>query len=116
MILRTTLVSLSAILMAAHFLRWGNLPLTAISLLFPFLLLIHKRWALLSAQALTFAGAAVWANTTYNFVRFRISASEPWIRLAVILGAVILLTFSAALLLSSESVRRRYPRSKAPSG
>ena len=110
MILRTVLVALSALLLAAHFFRWGNLPLVVVSLLIPFLLLIPRRWALLSVQAFTFAGAAVWGHAIYGFVRLRMMLGEPWLRLALILGIVVLVACTAALLLGSESVRNRYPK------
>jgi hypothetical protein len=113
MILRTIPLYLSSLLLAAHFLRWGNLPLVALSLLFPLLLLIHRRWALVTVQVLTLAGAAVWAYTAYHFVQARMMLGEPWVRLALILGAVILLTCSAALLLNSKTVKRRYLVAKA---
>ena len=116
MILQTVLIAFSALLLAAHFLRWGDLPLMAVSLLFPLLLLIHKRWALLTVQVLTFTGAAVWANSAYQFLEVRVLMGEPWGRLAVILGAVILLTCTAALSLGSKSVRRKYPKSDSPTG
>lgn len=115
MILRTILVALSALLLAAHFFRWGNLPLVVVSLLIPFLLLIPRRWALLSVQVSTFAGAAVWAHAIYGFVRMRLMLGEPWLRLALILGIVLLLACTAALLLGSESIRARYPKLPATS-
>ena len=113
MILRTILIALSALLLAAHFLRWGQTPLVILSLVFPLLLLIHKRWALLTVQALTVSGAVVWLLATYQFVAYRMAVGEPWMRLVVILGTVVALTITAALLLSSASVRARYPRSSA---
>jgi hypothetical protein len=109
-ILRSIPVFLSALLLAAHFLRWGNLPLVVLCLLFPFLLFVHRRWALRTVQALTLAGAVIWASATYRFVRQRMLLGEPWGRLVVILGLLILLSCVAALLLNSKTVRHRYPK------
>ena len=111
MIFRSIPVFLSALLLAAHFLRWGNLPLVVLCLLFPFLLLIRRRWTLLTVQVLTLAGAAIWANATYRLVRQRMLLGEPWGRLVVILGLLILLSCVAALLLNSKTVKDRYPKS-----
>ena len=77
MVVRITLVCLSALLLAAHFLRWGNLVLVAISLALPFLLLVRRRWALRTVQAALFAGAAVWLTATYRFVQLRRAFDQP---------------------------------------
>jgi len=108
-ILRSIPVFLSALLLAAHFLRWGNLPLVVLCLLFPFLLFVHRRWALRTVQALTLAGAAIWASAAYRFVRQRMLLSESWGRLILIMGLLIMVSCVAALLLNSKTVKDRYP-------
>jgi hypothetical protein len=44
----------------------------------------------------------------------RRQAGEPWIRMAVILGSVALLTGSAALVFLTQALRKRY-ETEAPS-
>lgn len=110
MILHTLLVCLTALMLAAHFLRWGNTLLVVTSLALPCLLLIRRRWALRTVQAALVCGAAVWLAATYRFIQMRISVGQPWGRLALILGAVIGLTCAAAIALSGKPIKRRYPR------
>jgi len=110
MIPRILLVSLATVLLAAHFLRWGNSLLVVACLALPCLLLIRRRWALRTVQAALVCGAAVWLGATYRFIRMRITLGQPWGRLAVILGAVIVVTIAAALALDGRSIRERYPQ------
>ena len=112
MVIRIALVCVAALLLAAHFLRWGNLVLVFASLALPLLLLVRRRWALRTVQAALLAGSAVWLVATYRFVQLRRAFDQPWGRLVLILGAVILLTTGAAILLEGESIRRRFPRQR----
>ncbi|MEJ2084585.1 MAG: hypothetical protein P8Y44_02765 [Acidobacteriota bacterium] len=115
MIPRTVLVCLATLLLAAHFLRWGNALLVAVTLILPCLLLIRRRWALRTVQVALACGAAIWLTATYRFIRMRIALGEPWGRLALILGAVIIVTLTAAVALDGTSIRDRYPRRQDPS-
>jgi hypothetical protein len=49
-----------------------------------------------------------WVRTTVALVSRRQEAEEPWIRLAVILGAVALFTVASALVFRSAALRARY--------
>ncbi len=95
--------------MSAHFLRDQNYPLVLISLLIPFLLLIKKRWVLYVIQTLAVAGTGVWINTIVVIAQYRIHESTPWVRMAVILGAVALFTLCSGLLLNLKKVKDKYP-------
>ncbi len=99
---------LSAIVIAAHFLRFANLPLMALSLLIPFLLLIKKRWALLTVQALTVAGGLFWIKVAIDNLWLRLAVGEPWVRMVAILLAVSAFTMWSAWLLSRPAVAEKY--------
>lgn len=101
-------VILSAMLLAAHFLRDGALPLTALSLLLPFLLLIRRAWAARLVQIALAAGTVIWWQTLVDFVAMRQAFGQPWTRLAVILGAVAALTLGSALVFYLPALRERY--------
>ncbi len=101
--LRALPAVLSFLLLAAHFFRAGRLPLVALCLAAPVLLFLGRRWALLAARALLLIGAAEWARTLVGIAMRRQAQGAPWIRMAVILGAVTLLALGAALLLRFRS-------------
>ena len=109
MALRITLVIIAAVLLAAHFLRQSEFVLMFLCILTPLLLLIRKRWSLFALQLLMYLGAVIWLTTTVQFVQERLSSGEPWIRLVIILGVVILFTIMAGLLLNSAVIKEKYP-------
>ena len=75
----------------------------------PLLLLVRKRWSLFALQLLMYLEAIIWANTTLQIVRERLSSGEPWARLVIILGAVILFTIVTGFLLNSSVIKDKYP-------
>jgi hypothetical protein len=107
--LRYLPIILAAILLAAHFLRSYSLVLVALCLLSPFLLLIKKRWSLLTLQWLTVPTALIWLLTLYGIIQERIFEQRSWTASAIVLGVVALFTLWAAWLLSSPQVQERYP-------
>jgi hypothetical protein len=96
-LLRSLPVVLSALVLAAHFYRSRNLPLVALSLSLPLLLLVREHWSARVVQAGLFLGALEWLRTLAFFAGQRMEAGRPWTRLAVILGAVAALTALSAL-------------------
>jgi len=92
-----TLTMLSGILIAAHFLRSGMLPVVLIGLAFPFLLLYKKPWVNRIVQVLLILSAGIWLLTLLLIAAQRQAAGEPWVRMAVILGSVVLLNVAAAV-------------------
>ena len=103
--LRTALVVLSAIILAAHFLRSGDILLMAGSLVFPLLLLVRQLWAVRLVQLLLLLGSVEWIRTTIDLIHERQALGMTWDRLAFILVAVALLTAASAVVL--EPPRRR---------
>lgn len=106
--LRTTLIAIAFLLLAAHFMREARYILMALCLAVPFLLIIRKRWALITVQLLAFVAAVQWIWISIGFVHQRMMLGAPWIRLVIILGAVTLFTAVAGALLSSDVARDRY--------
>src|SRR5512133_3735116 len=109
MALRTGLFITAALLLAAHFLRLGNLVLVALCLCAPLLLLYRRRWVLIVSQLLAYGAAASWIVSAARLVEARLQSGQPWKLAAIILGAVALVTLLAGLLLNSRTVRERYP-------
>ena len=90
-------VAVSALLLAAHFLRDGNFALVAIALALPFLLLVRKRWAVRVVQAALLVGSLMWIATAIRIGEARQAIGAPSARMFAILGVVAAFTAIAAL-------------------
>jgi len=102
-------VVLSALLLGAHFLRMGMLPLVALSVALPFVLLLKRAWAARLVQILLVLGALEWIRTLTVLAAARWASGQPWIRLVVILGVVAAFTGGSALLFSwNHTIRKWY--------
>jgi hypothetical protein len=107
--LRISLLALAAILIAAHFLRTSSFIPMLICLAAPFVLLVKKRWSLLTVQALTVVAAIVWLLTLYGIIQQRIFEGRSWTASAIILGVVAGYTLLSGWLLNSPVVKEQYP-------
>jgi hypothetical protein len=107
-VLRVALAAFCALLLAAHFFRTGRFVLVALALGVPWLLAVRAAWGARVVQAFLALGALEWVRTGIVFVAERRAAGVPWLRLALILGAVALLTAVAAWLL--QPLARAAPR------
>ena len=107
--LRYLPIILAAILLAAHFLRSYNILPMMLCLLAPFLLLIRKRWSLLTLQLSTIPAALIWLYTLYEIIQQRIFEGRSWTASAIILGVVAAFTVFAGWLLSSSQVKEKFP-------
>jgi len=101
-------VWLSLLVLAAHFYRAQNLLLAVVSLLPLALLLARKSWAARVSQVALGLGALEWLRTLAVLVQERAAMGQPWMRLALILGAVAVLSALATLVFRHAKVRARY--------
>ena len=99
---RSLLVVLACLLMAAHFLRTGDLLVVAVCVAFPALLWVRHAAAIHVLRAGLVLACIEWLHTLWVLTVHRQAAGEPWVRMAVILGAVALVTLAAALLARSR--------------
>lgn len=93
---KTMLIVLSCLLLAAHFSRAGWEVLAIASVALPLLLLPGRPAAARVVQVGLLLGGLEWLRTLVRIAARRIDGGEDWIRLAVILGAVTVVTFVAA--------------------
>jgi len=101
-------VVLSLLLLAAHFSRNG-LGVAAIgALLLPLLLFVRRAWVARLMQAVLVLGGLEWIRSLAYYAMARHEAGQPWMRLAVILGAVAAVTAASALVFRSSALRERY--------
>ena len=103
---RISLYVVAALLIAAHFLRVGNLVGVALCLATPLLFFVRQRWSLLLLQILAYAAAGLWLWTAWQVAMERMAFGQPWLRAAAILVAVAAVSTLAGVLLRSRSCRR----------
>lgn len=99
---------LSLLLLAAHFYRAGLLPLTVASAALIGLLLVPRAWAARVVQIALLAGGVEWLRTLAALAAERISVGQPYLRMALIVLAVALLTAFSALVFRSYAMRVRF--------
>ncbi|MGB3564856.1 MAG: hypothetical protein WBC09_17530, partial [Thermoanaerobaculia bacterium] len=59
-------------------------------------------------QVVLFVGGFEWIRTLFMNIASRSDLGEPWMRMAVILGAVTLFTWGSLLVFRSPALRARY--------
>lgn len=108
MVLRIVFYVIVSWLIAAHFLRSGNLILAALCLVAPLLFVLSRRWSALLLQGLAYAAAVIWLVTAWQVVAERRFFGQPWLRAATILVAVAAVSALAGVLLRGSIVQHRY--------
>jgi hypothetical protein len=98
----------STLLIAAHFYRSGSLLFTAVSLLFPLLLMMRNRWTPRLITVFLYISAAEWLRTMLVFIGQYQEAGISWTRLAIILTSVSLFTALSSLVFRTTVMKRRY--------
>lgn len=94
---RVVLIVLAFLLLAAHFSRAGSNVLAGVSLVFPLMLLVREPWARWTLRIALILGGFEWLRTLVRLVSQRRGTGDEWVRMTVILGAVVLVTFLAAM-------------------
>lgn len=102
-VLLLTPAVLSALLLGAHFLRSGHVLIVLLVLSAVPLLLLRRRGAVRLVQAMLLLGALEWLRTLWQLAQFRVMVGAPYLRMALILGAVALFTALSAALLSARA-------------
>jgi hypothetical protein len=104
------------VLLGASFLRAGNLAMVAACGVLIVLLAVPRPWAARVVQLALMLAALRWLWMTWMLASMRAAAGTPYVRMAVILGAVALLTLLAALVFRSRRLRRHYRLGTRPDG
>jgi len=108
--------ALSLLVLGAHFLRAGQLPLVVLMMALMGLLLVRRRWAARTVQVALLAGAAEWVRATLALMGERASLGMPYRRMAVILGAVAAVCAASTLLFRVPRVRAWFGPEPATGG
>lgn len=96
------------ILLSLHFFRADNLPVMLCPLLLIAAMFIRRPRIARLLQAGLVLGAVEWLRTAVILVTIRIRMDQPFLRLAIILGAVALCTALAALVFRTSRVRLHF--------
>lgn len=110
MAVTVVLVVLAQLVLGAHVLRAGHTELAVALALSPLLLLVRRSWAPRALQVVLAVGTLEWLRTIDLLVRWRLAEGVPYVRMAVILGAVALVTALATLALQTPATRWRRTR------
>ena len=90
-------LAVSSLLIAAHFLRTGNIVVTIGCLAAPLLLLIRKPVVRIAIQVMLVIAAVEWLRTAFTIAQERAASGAPATRMFVILGSVALFTLLSAI-------------------
>jgi hypothetical protein len=101
---------LALLLIAAHWLHSGQLPLAVLSLLLAGLLAVRRPWAARMLQVVLLLAAVEWILTTVALAQLRLQHGQPYLRLALILGAVTACTLLAAWVFERPALRTWFNR------
>lgn len=101
-------VGLSALVLAAHFLRAGNWPLLLAALAMIVLMFVRRAWAARVIQLGLLLGTIEWIRTCILLIATRKELGLPYTRLAIILGTVATVTAVSALLFRTRRLRQRF--------
>lgn len=106
--LRLLPVIISALLFAAHILRFYGLLWAAVVLVPLITLLIRKPWTIRLWQILLALAIVVWLNVAIELVQARMALDAPWLRLAIILSTVISFNLFSLIWLENKTIRSFY--------
>jgi hypothetical protein len=102
------LPALALLLLAAHLVHAGLVPLAALAILLAGLLAVPRPWASRTLQVILAVAVIEWILTTVGLAQLRRRHDEPYLRLAVILGSVTLFTALAALAFQHPLLRAHF--------
>lgn len=103
-------IVLSVLVLGAHFMRYANgslLPVAVAAVLLG-LLFVRQPWVARLMQSVLVVGTVEWIITLVNLASRRADMGEPYLRLVLILGVVALVTFCAAMLFQTRTLKDTY--------
>jgi hypothetical protein len=108
LVARLLLPFLALLLLAAHFYRADWMWLAALCGALTLLLAVPRPWAARTLQVALVLGAFEWLRTLAAFASTRMALGQPYLRLALILGAVAAFTLLAAWVFQHRALRARF--------
>ena len=108
LVARLLLPFLALLLLAAHFYRADWMWLAALSAALTLLLAVPRPWAARTLQVALVLGTFEWLRTLAAFASMRMAVGQPYLRLALILGAVAAVTLLAAWVFQQRALRAHF--------
>jgi len=105
---RLIVAFVALLLLAAHFYRAEQMVLAGLSAALTLLLAVPRAWAARTLQAALVFGTVEWLRTLATFAATRVAVGQPYLRLALILGAVAAFTLFAAWTFQQRALRARF--------
>ena len=103
--LRLLPVIISFLLLAAHFLRAGQMVVVVFLFTLLLILIVRKFWVPWVIQVVLLLVVVEWVATLYSVAQIRIASGLPWARMAIILGSVALFTALSSLVFRSKALK-----------
>ena len=108
------LPALALLLLGAHFMHAGLMPVAIVAVLLIGLLAVPRRWAARTVQVILALGVIEWVLTAITRAQMRMTHDQPYLRLVLILGVVALFTAIAAAVFQHPKLRARFGLGSAP--
>ncbi len=99
---------ISFLLLGAHFMRFGIMPVYIFFFLFPFILFVKKAWVVRVVQFLLLLGVIEWIRALFVYLQIRQMFGQDSSKLVIIMCSVALFTLFAALLFQTPSLKKLY--------
>ena len=112
--LRLLPIIISFLLLSAHFYRSSELVFAVLPIVLFIPLMFRQTWIPRLIQLALFLGAVEWLYTLVSVAQIRVQFGVPWVRMAIILGAVALFTALSGLVFRNTALRERYSTTESP--
>lgn len=100
--------SIALLLLGAHALRYGDPGLTCFYAVLAGLAFSRQAWVRWAVVGVLAYGMTTWLSTALNLMDLRLMAGQPWLRLVLIMGGVMMFSALATTLLATSG--QRYDR------
>ncbi len=101
-------VVLSFVVLGAHFLRSASIVPVAACVILIAIALVPRRWAARTVQVALVLATLEWIRTLVAVIGQRLDFGAPYLRTAIILGAVAAWTLASAFVFRMRAMRVRY--------
>ena len=95
-------------LLAAHYLRFGEMLPCLLLLTYPLLLVIRHRWVPYIFSISLSMVALKWLQVTYDMVNVRLMMGDDWLRMSMIMAGVVCFTLMSMSVFQGQKLKAFY--------
>lgn len=95
-------------MLSAHLSRMELNILALLAIIIPLVLFYKNTISIQIVQTYLVLAGVEWIRTMFSYTMQRIELNEPWLRLAIILGLIVISTFASVYLLTFKKVTKDY--------